>query len=153
LDLLSQISSGDEPPGNGDVQGVPLWGEHLGTPIESRIQISADFGTCLGKVDLDFQPLGVKARAMPIDFSDALDAKRVRQDISEMTQRPIVAYLSLKGISARAIHDDIVPPLGPMLCQIVQLPATFARHDFLCRNQHPIQPTFKEISMIQIKLF
>jgi hypothetical protein len=30
-----------------------------------------------------------------------------------MTQRPIVAYLSLKGISAPEIHDDIVATLGP----------------------------------------
>jgi hypothetical protein len=29
-----------------------------------------------------------------------------------MTQRPIVAYLSLKGMSAREIHDDIVTTLG-----------------------------------------
>jgi hypothetical protein len=30
-----------------------------------------------------------------------------------MTQRPIVAYLSLKGMSAPEIHDDIVATLGP----------------------------------------
>jgi hypothetical protein len=30
-----------------------------------------------------------------------------------MTQRPIVAYLSLKGMSAREIHDDIVAILWP----------------------------------------
>jgi hypothetical protein len=30
-----------------------------------------------------------------------------------MAQRPIVTYLSLKGISAREIHDDIVATLGP----------------------------------------
>jgi hypothetical protein len=30
-----------------------------------------------------------------------------------MTQRPIVAYLSLKGMSAREIQDDIVFTLGP----------------------------------------
>jgi hypothetical protein len=29
-----------------------------------------------------------------------------------MTQRPIVAYLSLTWISAREIHDDIVAVLG-----------------------------------------
>jgi hypothetical protein len=29
-----------------------------------------------------------------------------------MTQRPIVAYLSLKGMSALEIHDDIVATLG-----------------------------------------
>jgi hypothetical protein len=32
-----------------------------------------------------------------------------------MTQRPIVAYLSLKGMSGREIHDDIVD------CQPVEL--------------------------------
>jgi hypothetical protein len=31
----------------------------------------------------------------------------------KMKQRPIVAYLSLKGMSARKIHDDIVATLGP----------------------------------------
>jgi hypothetical protein len=30
-----------------------------------------------------------------------------------MTQRPIVANLSLKGMSAREIHDDTVATLGP----------------------------------------
>jgi hypothetical protein len=30
-----------------------------------------------------------------------------------MTQRPIVADLSLKEMSAREIHDDIVVALGP----------------------------------------
>jgi hypothetical protein len=30
-----------------------------------------------------------------------------------MTQRPIVAYLSLKEMSAREIHNDIVATLGP----------------------------------------
>jgi transposase-like protein len=30
-----------------------------------------------------------------------------------MTQRPIVAYLSLKRMSTREIHDDIVAALGP----------------------------------------
>jgi hypothetical protein len=32
-----------------------------------------------------------------------------------MTQRLIVAYLSLKGMPAREIHDDIVVTLGPDL--------------------------------------
>jgi hypothetical protein len=72
-----------------------------------------------------------------------------------MTQRPIVAYLSLKGMSVREIHDDIVVTLSLMLCHTVQLPVTFARHDFLLRNQNLIQLTFKEIeiSMIQIRIF
>jgi hypothetical protein len=72
-----------------------------------------------------------------------------------MTQRPIVAYLSLKGMSAREIHDDIVATLGPEAVSYnsVQLPAIFARHDFLLRNQNLIPPTLKKISMIQIKVF
>jgi hypothetical protein len=72
-----------------------------------------------------------------------------------MMQRPIVAYLSLKGMLAREIHDDIIATLGPdaVPYSSVQLPATFARHNFLLRNQNHIQPTFKEISMIQIRLF
>jgi hypothetical protein len=73
------------------------------------------------------------------------------------TQRPIVAYLSLKGMSAREIHDDIVATLVPdaVLYNSVQLPAPFATHDFLLRNQNqnPIQPKLKEILMIQIRLF
>jgi hypothetical protein len=72
-----------------------------------------------------------------------------------MMQRPIVAYLSLKEMSVHEIHDNITATLGPdaVSYSSVQLPATFARHDFLLRNQNPIQPTFKEISMIQIRLF
>jgi hypothetical protein len=31
----------------------------------------------------------------------------------KMMQRPIAAYLSLKVMSAREIHDDIVATLGP----------------------------------------
>jgi hypothetical protein len=30
-----------------------------------------------------------------------------------MTQRPIIVYLSLKGMSAREIHDNIVATRGP----------------------------------------
>jgi hypothetical protein len=67
-----------------------------------------------------------------------------------MTQRPIVADLSLKGMSPCEIHDDIVATLRPdaVSYSSVQLSATFARHDFLLPNQNPIRPTFKEISMI-----
>jgi hypothetical protein len=66
----------------------------------------------------------------------------------KMTQRPIVAYLSLKGMSAREIHDYLVATLGldavyDTYRHTVQLPATFARHDFLLRNQNPIRPMFK----------
>jgi hypothetical protein len=72
-----------------------------------------------------------------------------------MTQRPIVADLSLKWMSAREIHDDIVATFEPDTVSYspVQLLATFARHGFLLRNQSPIQPTFKEISMTLIKQF
>jgi hypothetical protein len=61
----------------------------------------------------NFQPLGAKARAMPVDFFDTLDVKPGRQAHQKMTQRPILAYFSVKGMSAREIHDDIVATLGP----------------------------------------
>jgi hypothetical protein len=72
-----------------------------------------------------------------------------------MTQGPIFAYLLLKWMSAREIHDDIVVILGPdaVSYSSVQLPVTFVRHDFLLRNQNTIHPTFKEISLIKIRLF
>jgi hypothetical protein len=46
---------------------------------------------------------------MLVDFSDAINVKTHQK----MTQRPIVAYLSLKGMSAHELHDDIVATLGP----------------------------------------
>jgi hypothetical protein len=39
------------------------------------------------------------------------------------------------------------PPLGLMLCHTVQLPATFARHDFPVRNLNSTQPTFRNTSL------
>jgi hypothetical protein len=70
-----------------------------------------------------------------------------------MMQRPISAYLSLKGMSALQTRDDSVATFGPDAVLYSSVPATFARHDFLLRNQNCIQPTFKDISMIQIRLF
>jgi hypothetical protein len=59
-----------------------------------------------------------------------------------MTQRPIVAYLSLKGMSAREIHDDVEVTLGPdpvsySSATSYPLPATFARHDLLHPHSKP----------------
>jgi hypothetical protein len=45
------------------ISGVSLWGEHLGTPIGSRIQISADSDTCSGKIDLGFSVAGRKSKS------------------------------------------------------------------------------------------
>jgi hypothetical protein len=70
-----------------------------------------------------------------------------------MTQHPIVAYFSLKGMLVREIHDNIAATLGPDAMSYSSVTAPFARHDFLLRNQNRIHPTFKEISMIQIRLF
>jgi hypothetical protein len=70
-----------------------------------------------------------------------------------MTQHPIVAYLSLKGISAPEIHDDIVGTLGPDAVSCSSVTHYLRENRFLLRNQNAIQPTFKEISMIQIRLF
>jgi hypothetical protein len=71
----------------------------------------------------------------------------------KITQCPIVASLSLKGVSAREIHDDIVATLWPDAISYSSVTPYFARHDLLLRNQNHIQPTFKEISMIRIRLF
>jgi hypothetical protein len=103
----------------------------------------------------DFQPLGAKARVTPVDFSDALEVKPVHQGTSENDAasdcRPSLAERDV----AREIYDDIITTLGPdaVSYSSVQLPTTFARHDFLLRNQNPIQRTFNEISMIQSRVF
>jgi hypothetical protein len=60
----------------------------------------------------NFQPLGAKARPMSVDFSDARDLKLYVNAYQKMT-RPIVADLSLKGMSAREIHDNMVATRGP----------------------------------------
>jgi hypothetical protein len=49
-----------------------------------------------------------------------------------MTQRPIVAYLSLKWMSAREIHDDIVATLGPDV-----VPHSSVAH-YLCEARFPL---------------
>jgi hypothetical protein len=69
------------------------------------------------------------------------------------TQRPIVAYLLLKKMSAREIHDDIVSTLGSDAVSYSSVTRYVRKGRFPLRNQNPIQPTFKEISMIQIRLF
>jgi hypothetical protein len=61
----------------------------------------------------DFQPLGAKATAMPVDFLTHTTLNLRVKAQQKMTQRPIVAYLSLKGMSVREIHDDIVATLEP----------------------------------------
>jgi hypothetical protein len=50
---------------------------------------------------------------MPVDFSDALDVSLYVKTHQKVAQRPIVAYLSLEGMSARGVHDNIVTTLGP----------------------------------------
>jgi hypothetical protein len=61
----------------------------------------------------DFQPLGAKATAMPVDFLTHSTLNLRVKAHQKMMQRPIVAYLSLKGMSVREIHDDIVATLEP----------------------------------------
>jgi hypothetical protein len=52
---------------------------------------------------------------------------------------PIVAYLSLKGMSAREIHDDIVGTLGPdaVSCNSVTRYLREARFPPSKREPHP----------------
>jgi hypothetical protein len=47
----------------GTIESVPLYREHLGTLIGSRIQISADSDKCSGKVDLGFSAAGRKSKS------------------------------------------------------------------------------------------
>jgi hypothetical protein len=54
---------------------------------------------------------------------------------------------------ARKIHDNIVATLGLDAVSYSSVTRYLHEHDFLLRNQNPIQPMFKEISMIQIRLF
>jgi hypothetical protein len=61
----------------------------------------------------DFQLLGAKARAMPVNFSDALTLNLYVTAHQKMTHRPIVAYLSLERMSAREIHGNIIATPGP----------------------------------------
>jgi hypothetical protein len=70
---------------------------------------------------------------MPVDFLTHETLNLYIKTHQKMTQGPIVAYLSLKAMSTREIHNDIVATLGPdaVSYSSVQLPATFARHDFL----------------------
>jgi hypothetical protein len=70
-----------------------------------------------------------------------------------MTQRPIVAYLSLKGMSAREIHGDSIATFGSDAVSYSSVTRYLREARFPPRNQNPLQPTFKEISMIQIRLF
>jgi hypothetical protein len=103
----------------------------------------------------DFQPLGAKQEPCRSIFLTRSMLNLYVKTHQKMMQHPIVTCLSLKWMSAREIHDDIVVTLGPNAVSYnsVQLPATFASHDFLLRNLNHIQPTFKEILMIQIRLF
>jgi hypothetical protein len=49
-----------------------------------------------------------------------------------MIQRPIVAYLSLKGMSAREIHGDIIATLGPDAVSYNSVP------HYLCEARFPL---------------
>jgi hypothetical protein len=71
----------------------------------------------------------------------------------KMTQRPIVASLSLKEMSAREIHHVIVVTLGLNAVSYSLVTRYLREANFLRRNQNRIRPTFKKISMIQIRLF
>jgi hypothetical protein len=54
-----------------------------------------------------------------------------------MTQRLIVTYLSLKGMSAREIHDDIVTSLGPDAMSYSSLTCYLREAQFLPLKPEP----------------
>jgi hypothetical protein len=60
----------------------------------------------------EFQPLGAKARAMPVDFLTHSTLNMYVKAHQKMTQHPIVAHPSSNGMPACEIHDDIVASLG-----------------------------------------
>jgi hypothetical protein len=70
-----------------------------------------------------------------------------------MAQHLTVASLSLKGMSAREIHNDIVTTLGPDAVSYSLVTRYLRQARFPPSKPEPIQPTFKEISMTQIRLF
>jgi hypothetical protein len=55
-----------------------------------------------------------------------------------MTWRPIVAYLSLKWMSAREIHDDIVATLGSDAVSYSPVTRYLREARFFLRSQNPI---------------
>jgi hypothetical protein len=70
-----------------------------------------------------------------------------------MIQRPIVAYLSLKGMSAREIHDDIVATIGANAVSYSSITRYLREARFPPSKPERIRPTFREIATIQIRLF
>jgi hypothetical protein len=65
-----------------------------------------------------------------------------------MTQRPIVANLSLKEMSAREIHHNIAVTLGPDAVSYSSVTCYLREARFPPSKPELIQPTFKEILMI-----
>jgi hypothetical protein len=61
----------------------------------------------------DFQPLGVKAKAISVDFSDALDVKPVHQVTLENGTASDCCLSLTERMSAREIHHNVVATLGP----------------------------------------
>jgi hypothetical protein len=61
----------------------------------------------------DFQPLAQKQESCWSIFLTHWKLNLYVKVHQKITQRPIVVYLSLRGMSAREIHDDIVGSLVP----------------------------------------
>jgi hypothetical protein len=70
-----------------------------------------------------------------------------------MTQRSTAAYLSLTRMSAHETQDDIVATLGPDAMSYSSVTRYLREARFHLLKPELLQPTFKEISMIQIRLF
>jgi hypothetical protein len=69
-----------------------------------------------------------------------------------MTQRPIVAYLSLKGMSAREIHEDIVAILEPDAVSDTAITCYLLEVRFPPSKSELRPADIQKISMIQIRI-
>jgi hypothetical protein len=69
----------------------------------------------------------------------------------KMDQRMIVACLTLKGLSARVMHENLTAALGSDAVADSSLRATFARRTFFPQVRTPLGPTFTGVLMIPTK--
>jgi transposase len=69
-----------------------------------------------------------------------------------MTRRPIIAYLSLKGMSAREIHEDIVTILEPDAVSYSAV-TRYLREARFPPSKSELRPAdIQKISMLQIRI-
>jgi hypothetical protein len=95
-------------------QGVPLTHEHLGPGME--INSGSSNAMEMGPADAEWLIRNTQELNGESTRSDFLRNYRLCLDVQrrqkKMEQRSIVLYLTRKGLSSLAIHDDLVTTLG-----------------------------------------